>query len=985
MDKDICFGLKSVTVSALNIPVTKAKMKRCTIFFSWLLTSFTAAWSQQVSFIKYTVYDGLVANPVRCIYQDSKGFIWIGSYDGLSRYDGYKFTNYTISNGLSHNLINSLIDINGKLLVAENNGSIDIIQNNKVQKRITTSSAVNIVNSFNNRLLITTDGNGFYEYVNDSLIEPQQEKTGTSLGDFITLTDSTLLCTGVDNDLYIYKKDYSLFLSMHYQGLHFYSLFRDSKKRIWACTGTGLKLLQILPGNKPSILFLPLPSGFNFPLLTNGSVTSMIEEEDGSFWIGTMKGLVKIFPGGGSYVYNEKDGLPSSMINTLYFDKEKNLWIGTSLGLAKWVSENNVVFYNTDNKDFKGDVTAAFPYDSRKVLLKTGHGLQYFYLDTKEFRDIKGTKGFYFPVTGNLPPLIHYENEVGIIGSASNPIIPIQKLDTTITGVLFSEKHSNGTIFLGGFGGVYAIEKSNVKKILPHRITGISIDKDGDIWAATWLNGLFRIRITNNISNRFEVQDFTSLIRQKQIRTVYTDSKKNIWVGTRYAGAFCLSEKSNGEFTVQHFSRQSGLMSDWVTCFAEKSNGDIWVGTYLGLDKLVKLPSGYRAFNFSKTVIFFAEIKSIIPTGDDNWLCVANTGVATFKDENLHKTIPLTASIFSASLGVRDNKLTIFSPSEKISLKPNQNAARFEFGALGFINERQILYSYRLKGSSDTAWSNPENIHEASYASLSPGNYSFEVKTLGWNGEYSSPLSFSFFIRTPFWKQWWFIGLCAALVAALVFALYRYRIKQIMRLQQVRNTIATDLHDDIGSALTNISILAELSSNKNKQTAFSENLPGRISEESTLAQQALDDIIWSVNSNNDTLNQTMARMRRYAAEVFEPVGINCNLDFENIPGDIKLNMEQRKDIYLVFKECLNNVIKHASAKTVFIKIAVERNIFQLKIADDGKGFDTLEQTDRNGLKNIRSRIKKWAGKLSINSTAYEGTTVDCVFPLASPK
>jgi signal transduction histidine kinase len=295
------------------------------------------------------------------------------------------------------------------------------------------------------------------------------------------------------------------------------------------------------------------------------------------------------------------------------------------------------------------------------------------------------------------------------------------------------------------------------------------------------------------------------------------------------------------------------------------------------------------------------------------------------------------------------------------------------------------LYSYRLKGISDTSWSTPANIHEASYESLSPGNYTFEVKTLGWNGEYSAPATFSFFISTPFWKQGWFIGLCALLVAAMVYGLYRYRIKQIMRLQQVRNTIATDLHDDIGSALTNISILAELSRNKNQQNVFAENLPGRISEESTLAQQALDDIIWSVNSNNDNLNQTMARMRRYAAEVFEPIGINCKIDFENIPNDHKLNMEQRKDIYLVFKECLNNIIKHASAKNVFIKIDLERNLFNLKIQDDGKGFDTLKQTDRNGVKNIRERVQRWNGKLAIHSSTGEGTTVDCSLPLASPK
>jgi signal transduction histidine kinase len=290
-----------------------------------------------------------------------------------------------------------------------------------------------------------------------------------------------------------------------------------------------------------------------------------------------------------------------------------------------------------------------------------------------------------------------------------------------------------------------------------------------------------------------------------------------------------------------------------------------------------------------------------------------------------------------------------------------------------------------LKGSNDTSWSKPENTHEASYASLSPGNYTFEVKTIGWNGQHGTPASFSFFIRTPFWKQWWFIGLVIVAIAIFFYSLYRYRISQLMRLQHVRNSIATDLHDEIGSSLTNISILAELSRKKNQQYEFPENLHSRIIEESTLAQQALDDIIWSVNSNNDNLNQTMARMRRYVAEVFEPVGINCTIDLPYLPDDFKLDMEQRKDIYLVFKECLNNILKHATAKNVHIKIYVARNILHLKIEDDGKGFDPLQQTERNGLKSIQSRLQKWNGKISILSSPGGGTVVESNFPLSSLK
>ena len=937
--------------------------------------------AQQVNFIKYTVQDGLVANPVRCIYQDNKGFIWIGTYEGLSRYDGYKFANYTNTNGLSHNVINSIIEENGKLLVGENNGAIDVIQNNSIQKGVMASSAVNVIKPYKNRLLVSADVNGFYEYKNDSLFSPVQEKTGTSLGHFLPINDSLLLCAGVDENLFIYKKDLTVVSSLKSPGLHFYALFHDSKKRIWACTTSGLKLLEILPGKKPSITVAPLPLEFNFSPLNDAQATSMIEEEDGSFWIGTNKGLVRIFPNGSSYIYNEKDGLPSAIIFTLYFDKEKNLWVGTSLGLAKWMSKNHVVFYNTENNNFKNDIISILPSDSKKIMLRTSHGLQYFYFDTKDFKNIKSTTGHYAPVTGIALPLVHYENQIGIIDSIKNIISPIEKLDTPITGVISACRHPDGTIFFATFNGLFASKRSTVKKILSHRITSLVIGNDGTIWAGTWSEGLFRIKISDNINTTYNVKEVTSIIGQRQIRSLFTDSKKNIWVGTRYAGAFCLTEKASGVFEIQHFNRQSGLMSDWVTTFAEARTGDIWIGNFLGLDKLVKDPSGSRVFNFSKVVNFFAEIKRIAAIGDDNWMCVANTGIAIFKDENLHRDIPLQATILSTSLGVLENKLTVLLPKEKISLRPDQNAARFEFGALGFMNEREILYSYRLKGSNDTTWSKPENIHEASYASLAPGDYTFEVKTIGWNGEHGTPTAFSFFISTPFWKQWWFIGLVILTVCILFYVLYRYRIRELLRLQNVRNSIATDLHDDIGSSLTNISILSELSSKNLSHPEKAQPFLQRISEEVQASSQAMDDIIWSVNSRNDSLPETMARMRRYAAELFDNSRVNCHLDLDEKTGNKKLSMEQRRDVYLIYKEALNNIHKHANANNVWIHVIQHQNHLHMQIKDDGKGFNTNSITDRNGLKNLRSRVDKWNGKIKIRSMENKGTDIEIEIPL----
>lgn len=940
-----------------------------------------SAMSQQVNFVKYTVYDGLVANPVRCIYQDSKGFIWVGTYEGLSRYDGYKFTNYTTANGLSHNFINSIIEIDNKLWVAENNGAIDVFQNSSITKGYKGESGINFIMPFNERLLFTSDGNGFYEYTNDTFIRPRQQNHSEAHGAMLPLNDSLLLTAAVDHYLFIYKKDLSISAISKQPDIHFYTFYKDSKERLWTCTATGLKLLTIQVGKEEAISFTPLPTEFNFDPLNNAVVTSMVEENDGSFWFGTSKGLLHLFPDGKYYVYDEEDGLPSKTINTMYRDKENNLWIGTSLGLVKWVSRNNVVFFNTETLDFRNDVTAISSSGDQKIILKTDHGLQDFNFDTKEFKNIKVPGNHYpVPVANTSPLLIHYADRIGMLDNEKNRVLPVTKLDTALSGIVYALSHPQGTIFLGSFAGVFAIHKTSVKKLIPYRVTSIAVDSSGYIWAGTWLNGLFRITIKNSDAGLYDILDMTSRIKETYIRGLYIDSKKNIWIGTRYGGAFCLTPKANDNFDIQHFNRQSGLMSDWVISFAETKTDDIWVGTYLGLDKLVKEPSGYRIFNFSKAVNFFAEIKKIVFT-NDHWFCVANSGIAVFKDEGLHQTVPLHPIIFSSTLGTLEDKITIFSPHDKINLKPFQNAARFEFGALGFLNERQILYSYRLKGSNDTTWSKPANIHEASYASLSPGQYTFEVKTIGWNGKEGIPAVFSFYIRTPFWKQWWFSALVIACIGLLLYAFYRYRINQLLRLQRVRNNIATDLHDDIGSSLTNISILSELSSKHLSDPGKAEPFIQRISEEVQASSQAMDDIIWSVNSHNDSLQETMARMRRYAAELFDNSETDCHLHLDEKAGNKKLSMEQRRDVYLIYKEALTNIHKHADAKNIWIDVDQNQNYLFVRVKDDGNGFNTALITHRNGLKNLKSRVAKWKGKIKIESGETKGTNIEIKIPM----
>jgi signal transduction histidine kinase len=209
---------------------------------------------------------------------------------------------------------------------------------------------------------------------------------------------------------------------------------------------------------------------------------------------------------------------------------------------------------------------------------------------------------------------------------------------------------------------------------------------------------------------------------------------------------------------------------------------------------------------------------------------------------------------------------------------------------------------------------------------------------------------------------------------------YRYRIRQLKRIQQVRNRIATDLHDDIGSTLTNISILTELSKRNRNDPEKSEAYLDRIREEIDASGHALDDIIWSVNSKNDTLQETAARMRRYAAELFDARNIRYELKMDPLIAEKKIMMEQRRDLFLIFKELLNNIHKHAAASAVSISIFIENDNLRLLIGDDGKGFDTTKLTHRNGISNIKNRVSRWKGAITVQSGNGNGTMVDVRLP-----
>jgi signal transduction histidine kinase/ligand-binding sensor domain-containing protein len=960
---------------------TEPTLKTC--FFIpvlWFATLFCHQVLAQTGIFKtYSVQDGLVANPVRCIFQDAKGFIWIATWEGLSKYDGYKFTNFTTASGLSHNLVNDLFERDDKLYVAENNGAVDVIVNDRILKAFQAPSAVNrFIPIKKDVALLTTDDDGVYEFRAKRFYRPSQKFGRYPIDRLLPLNDSLIIGHSGEQTVHAFTKDYNPISIIQFDGMSFGRLYTDSQKRTWLCTSQGLKLLSTAIEKDRPLEFLPLPPLFNIHFLRDGIVVDILEDRDGSFWIATYNGLMWLEPSGRYQVYTESNGLPSKIITTIFRDREQNIWIGTALGLAKYSGKSNI-------RSLVHDISSIYPLKKDQWLMCNFGRLQRYQNSINRSLNLVSINSNLSPaiVKGSSPILFYYHGNVGMLNEKGSKVIWQKKWQDLHPLEYSSCTDSEGTSFMGNSDGIAVLLKNHwyVDKTLPYRITSLAIDQQGFLWVGTWNNGLYRVRYASNGTQlSFSATDLTPLIKSKQIRSLFCDSRGNTWVGTRYHGAYCLTPRGKDQYSIQNFEKPQGLISNFITAFAESPNGEIWVGSYLGLDKLVREQNSYRVLNFGTVINLFGLVSAITPAGD-NWYCIARSTLFQFKDIGLEHEPPYPTELLAVSIASTQNKDSLVDKTTPITLPYTQNSVRFRFSALSFLNEKQILYSYRLKGSVDTSWSQPQNTHEVTYASLSPGRYSFEVRTLGGDGRSGSPAVFSFTIRPPFWKTWWFYLLCLIGLASLLFGLYRYRINQLLKWQKARDRIATDLHDDIGSTLSSIQILSQLSQGHLHQPEKAEGFLKRISEEVGQSSQAMDDIIWSVNSRNDTVVETLARMRRYAADLFDNSSITCHLQLDETSESQKMGMEQRRDVFLIYKEALNNILKHAAAQNAWITVWQTHQSFRMIIKDDGRGFQPDTPTDRNGMKNLQTRVERWKGTIRVDSAPGKGTSIEMNIPV----
>jgi signal transduction histidine kinase len=292
-----------------------------------------------------------------------------------------------------------------------------------------------------------------------------------------------------------------------------------------------------------------------------------------------------------------------------------------------------------------------------------------------------------------------------------------------------------------------------------------------------------------------------------------------------------------------------------------------------------------------------------------------------------------------------------------------------------------LKYQYKLEGAQNT-WSESSAQRSVDFANLSPGDYRLLVKAVTADGiESSRPAVFTFTLLRPVWRRPWFLLLTGGALALALYALYRYRLARLLELERVRTRIATDLHDDIGSNLSLIAMLSEVTLRASQGNARMVESLSQIAGAAREVVDSMSDIVWAVNPKKDSVHDLTRRMRRFGAEIFSARNIAFKFHAPGEEQDAKLGADIRREVFLIFKEAINNIARHSDCAEAEIELQIAAGWMLLKLRDNGKGFDASAASDGAGLMSMRQRAERLGGKFELSSSNGAGATVTLKVPL----
>ncbi len=480
-------------------------------------------------------------------------------------------------------------------------------------------------------------------------------------------------------------------------------------------------------------------------------------------------------------------------------------------------------------------------------------------------------------------------------------------------------------------------------------------------------NGLFVIDPNRGIIKRYDF-DSRPALSCVEIIFIDEDAQGNVWLGTQGGGINILS--ANGK-TIQKIRKQDGLSNDIVYAIIPADSNTLWISTFSGLARYRK---DTRSFNnyFEEDGLASDEFNqnSFLKTRKGEILMGSINGITAFYPRQI---APLpTFRIIATGISKWDDKtqslvMTRLLPdSQQVIIKrPSDQVMEVHLASTDYSDPGRNSFYYRI-GGKQGSWVPLGDRHSINLASLPYGDYPIEVKAINPRGTLSDrTLVLYVDIVQPFYRTWWFYLSLLVLTGAFFYAAYLVKSRNFKSVLQLRMKIASNLHDEVGSLLTRITLVA-VNLRHNKYTEIQkDNKLDRIVSLSRDAVTSMSDVLWAIDSRNDFAVNLWERMQEHADELLSP--LNAEIYFLVSETDLSqpISPDARQELYLWYKEAIHNIVKHSKAKNVHIRYHIQKKAFHLKVTNDGVPQEPEPHISGQGLNNMRMRARRIGARLKI--------------------
>ena len=961
-----------------------------------------------LKFKHYTTDNGLSQGSIYHIYQDRKGFIWLATWDGLNRFDGYQFTvfkpNLHDANSIKGSRISSILeDESGYIWVGtyEALNRYDPSTHQFKQFYVKDETGNNLETRYNPFYLddkhelwftyqtknlaslnLTTFQITYYHFADGAM---QHYSLGTSDKQHKKL--ETIYTCGSDGLHVLDLKDNKLsyLFSSEPQNLEGAKKFIwhlvDDGSLIWLCTQDDLYSFDKLNNQLTAYPFTS--HGYNASAFTSSTI-----DQKGILWCSTegnglwlfdikQKKFIRHFTNDNTDV----NSISGNILNSIFADKEDNIWVNSD---PKGIDVTNpyqqffrVINYSDSNRvGPSNSVWSMCPLGDDEVIIcfnQSGPMLYNFITKQRkvfnmphEFKNIS----IYHIVKDQLGQL-WMATDFGLYITRDTfkhiqKINPIHSFNATLC------EHAN-SMLLSTDAGVLQFSISNptwpptqIASLLYQKGSAFVVDSTGYLYVATTDKKLLVC------DKKFQVKRVTHF--PFLIKCILPMPQGILWLGTNL-GLVKYTISSN---QYHSFTEADGLANQFIYGIQEDEKGKLWLSSNKGI--ICFNPRTEEIVNFD------------IANGLQGWefntrsYCKMNNGTMLFGGvggANYFNPTSYTTEKFDCNLELiravinnQDIPLNaIQNPNKPYHCKPTQNTITLEFVALDFMKSNSMIYYYKLHPEDD--WISLGNKRTLQLVNMESGNYEIQIQVRASN-KAVSPKELKLFVEiaSPFYKRWWFFVLCFILASTVFYGFYYFKLKSVQRVEAIRNKLSRDLHDDIGGTLSSINMLSRASTTLNVESAaYSLD---KIHQRSQKILGKMSDIIWNINPQNDGVEDMITRMRNYAAIMLEASGIEYQMNFPKEKLDDKISLDKKSNTYLIFKEAINNLCKYSQATLAILEVNYRDKKLYVHVEDNGKGFDITQLNHRGGLDTMKQRAKEMKATLTIESTITKGTSIKLV-------